>query len=70
MTPITFAQPKETVEIQKITANDAQRQHLAELGFVVGGRVRLVSRNGGSVILEVRGSRIALGQSMANHILI
>lgn len=68
--PITMVNPGETVTIRRITGKDDVRQHLAELGFVVEGQVTVVSRNGGSLIVQVKDSRIALDESMARRILI
>ena len=68
--PLSMAQPGETVTIRKITGKDEVRQHLAELGFVVDSQVTVVSRTSGNLILRVRGSRVALGEAMANRIMI
>ncbi len=68
--PIAMAKPGETVIIRKITGKDEVRQHLAELGFVVDTKVTVVSEIAGSLILQVKESRIALDKSMANRILI
>ncbi len=46
------------------------RQHLAELGFVVGEEVRVVSELGGNLILSVKDSRIALDKTMAMRIMV
>jgi ferrous iron transport protein A len=70
MMPLSMARPGETNYIQKITGKDEVRQHLAELGFVVGERVTVVSSISGNMILQVKDSRIALGGEMANRILI
>ena len=67
--PLTIAKQGETVTIRKITGKDEVRQHLAELGFVVDGEVTVVSELGGSLILQVKDSRIALDRSMANRIM-
>ena len=67
--PLTMAKQGETVTIRKITGKDEVRQHLAELGFVVDGEVTVVSELGGSPILQVKDSRIALDRSMANRIM-
>ena len=37
MMPLTMAKAGEEAAILKITGRDETRQHLAELGFVVGG---------------------------------
>lgn len=69
MMPLTMAKAGKRVTIHKITGKDEVRQHLAELGFVVGSDVTVVSENAGNLILQVKDSRIALDRSMANRIL-
>ena len=68
--PLTMAKPGETASILKITGRDEVRQHLAELGFVVGGTVTVVSEMAGNLIVQVKESRVALDRTMANRILI
>ena len=70
MMPLTMARPGETVTIRKITGKDEIRQHLAELGFVVDSDVTVVSEIAGNLILQVKGSRVALDKTMANRIMI
>lgn len=68
--PLSMARVGEQETIKKITGKDEVRQHLAELGFVVGSAVIVVSEIGGNMILSVKDSRIALDQTMANRIMI
>lgn len=68
--PLSMAKVGEHNFIRKITGKDEVRQHLAELGFVVGGQVTVVSELGGNMILSVKDSRIALDKTMANRIMI
>ena len=68
--PLTMAAVGDTVTIRKITGKDSLRQHLAELGFVVVGKVTVISQLGGNLILQVKDSRVALDKTMANRILI
>lgn len=70
MIPIAMATVGEANTIKKITGRDDIRRHLAELGFVVGEDVRLVSRLGGNLILSVKDSRVALDKDMAMRIMI
>ena len=70
MMQLTMAKSGETAVILKITGKDEVRQHLAELGFVVGGTVTVVSEIAGNLIVQVKDSRVALNRSMANRILI
>lgn len=68
--PLTMAKAGDVVTIRKITGKDEVRQHLAELGFVVGGTLTVVSVLGGNLILQVKESRIALDRTLAMRILV
>ena len=68
--PLTMAKPGDTLTIRKITGKDEVRQHLAELGFVVGESITVVNVLGGNLILQVKESRIALDQTLARRILV
>ena len=68
--PLGMAGVGETNIIRKITGKDEVRQHLAELGFVVGEAVTVVSELGGSLILSVKDSRIALDRGMAMRLIV
>ena len=70
MMPLTMAKTGERAEIQKITGRDEVRQRLAELGFVVGSQVCVVSEVAGNLIVQVKDSRVALDKGMANRIMI
>lgn len=70
MMPLTMAEAMDTVTIRKITGKDEVRQHLAELGFVVGAAVTVVSQFAGNLIVQVKDSRVALDRSMATRIMI
>ena len=70
MMPLAMAEIGEANIIRKISGRDEIRRHLAELGFVVGEEVYLVSRLGGNLILSVKDSRVALDESMALRIMI
>ena len=68
--PLGMADIGDVNIIRKITGRDDVRQHLAELGFVVGEAVTVVSELGGSLILSVKDSRIALDRGMAMRIIV
>lgn len=70
MLPLSMAAPGEVSYIQKVTGKDEVRRHLAELGFVVGAEVRVVSEMGGNLILRVMDSRVAIDKAMASRIMI
>ena len=68
MMPLIFAKEGETVTIRRISGKVDVRQHLAELGFVMDAEVLIVSHMAGNLIVQVKGSRIALDKSMAQRI--
>jgi ferrous iron transport protein A len=70
MMPLGIVESGDSVVIGKITGQDEVRQHLAELGFVVGERVTVVNKMGGNLICAVKDSRIALSQSMAMRVMV
>ena len=68
MIPLTLADIGEENTIRKIGGSPEIKKHLEDLGFVVGGSVTLISKLGGNVILNVKGSRIAVSEEMAQRI--
>lgn len=70
MMPLGMANVGDTNIIRKITGKDEVRQHLAELGFVVGEQITVISEIGGNMILSVKDSRIALDKTMAMRIMV
>ena len=70
MMPLAMAKVGDVNIIRKITGRDEVRQRLAELGFVVGEPVTVVSELGGNLILSVKESRVALDKTMAMRIMV
>ena len=70
MMPLGMAAIGDVNTIKKITGRDDVRQHLAELGFVVGSEVTVVNEIAGNLIVQVKESRLALDKTMANRIMI
>ena len=54
MMPLMLAKPGDLVTIRKISGQDHVRRHLAELGFVVGADVTVISEAGGNLIVQVQ----------------
>ncbi|MGI5888195.1 MAG: FeoA family protein [Oscillospiraceae bacterium] len=69
MLPLSMAEAGEEVTIGKITGRDDVRQHLAEMGFVTGEKVTVVSKLGGNLIVQIKDSRVAIDRSMAGRIM-
>ncbi len=70
MMPLNVAQPGEENIIRRIGGSPDVKKHLEDLGFVVGGEVTLLSVLNGNVIVNVKGTRIALNADMARRIMI
>lgn len=70
MMPITLANVGEDMMIKKIGGDPETRRFLENLGFVVGGDVKIVFEIGGNVIVSVKESRVAVSKEMAQKIMV
>lgn len=70
MIPLTLAQTGEENIIKKIGGKQEVKAHLENLGFVIGGAVKVINTIGGNVIVNVKESRIAISKEMAQKIMI
>ena len=70
MMPLTMAPVGQTSKIQRVGGNDETKRFLANLGFVVGSEVTVISAIGGNVIVNIKDSRVAINQDMARHIMV
>ncbi len=66
--PLTLLQAGQAATVKKVTGRDEVRAFLSSLGFVEGGQVTMVNQVGGTVIVSVKESRVALSRSMAGRI--
>ena len=68
--PLTLANKGEENVIKKVGGAPEVKKHLESLGFVPGGSVSVISELGGNVIVNVKGSRVAISSGMAQKIYI
>ncbi|MEI3168792.1 ferrous iron transport protein A [Clostridium sp. AF27-2AA] len=68
--PLTMAPVGQASKIQRVGGNDETKRFLANLGFVVGSEVTVISAIGGNVIVNIKDSRVAINQDMARHIMV
>ena len=54
MIPLTLTNAGEESIIKRIGGKPEVKQHLADLGFVVGASVSVVSQFGGNVIVNIK----------------
>ena len=70
MMPLTMAPVGQASKIQRVGGNDETKRFLANIGFVVGSEVTVISAIGGNVIVNIKDSRVAINQDMARHIMV
>ena len=70
MMPLTLMSPGEDAIIQRIGGKPEVRQHLENLGFVVGGNVSVINTIGGNLIVHVKDTRVAISREMAQKIMV
>ena len=68
--PLMFATIGEENVIKKVGGRPEDKQHLENLGFVVGGSVTVVNEMGGNLIVNVKESRVAISKEMAQKIMV
>lgn len=68
--PLILADKNCDLCIKKIKGNDETKKFLNNLGFIVGEMVSVVSEIGGSVIIKVKDTRVALNKEMALRIVV
>ena len=68
--PLTLAVIGEDLIIRRIGGSAEVRAHLHDLGFVPGGTVTVVSSMGGNLIVNVKGTRVAVSKELAQKIMI
>ena len=70
MMPLSLADIEQDNIIRRIGGSPEVKKHLENLGFLVGGNVKVVNRLGGNIIVNVKEARIAISQEMAMKIMI
>ena len=68
--PLIFADTGKPTLIRNVGGSVEVKQHLADMGFVPGESVTIVSTVGGNVIVKVKESRVAISREMAQRIMV
>ncbi len=68
--PLSSAQRGECVRLIHIEAGHRLARRLAELGLTPGVTLQVVHKNGGPMLIAVRGTRLALGRGVTDKILV
>lgn len=68
--PIILAPVDQELIIKKIILDDKTKKHLESLGITINAKLKIVSSSGGSVIVQVKDSRLALDGNLARKIFV
>ncbi len=70
MMPLMLAGPGEENIIRRVGGSPEVKKHLEDMGFTPGESVLVISTIGGSLIVKVKESRVAISREMAGKIMI
>lgn len=68
--PIVIAPLNVELSIVKVLSDEKTKKHLQSLGVAVGGKISVLSSNGGNVVVIAKGVRLALNRDVASKILV
>jgi len=69
--PLAMARPGERVSVVDIRAGRGLARKLADMGLLPGTEIKVVNSMGhGPIIIDLRGSRLALGHGVAQKIMV
>lgn len=68
--PLMLANVGEENIILKVGGKPDVKKHLEDLGFVAGGSISVISAMGGNIIVNVKGTRVAISKEMAQKIMV
>lgn len=68
--PLTVATIGQIYKITKVGGKEETKQFLNNLGFVVGADITVINTLNGNLIVNIKGTRVAISQDMALKILI
>jgi len=66
--PLSSARRGQRVRLVSIKAGHRLSRRLAELGLTPGVVMQVIHKNGGPLLIAVRGTRLALGRGVADKI--
>lgn len=67
--PLAMAEKGRQMHVAGVRGKDSTKSFLQSLGFAEGAEVTLISEIGGDVIVNVKGTRVAISKVMATRIL-
>ncbi len=68
--PLNLVRPGKRLKLLEIKPEHGLRHRLTELGLTPGVEFEVLQSNGGPLLLAIHDSRLAVGQKMAQNILV
>ncbi|QEY35921.1 ferrous iron transport protein A [Caproiciproducens galactitolivorans] len=68
MIPLNMVRPGTEVSVHSIRGKDETRRFLESLGFVEDAAVTVITELGGNLIVNVKGTRVAISKAMASRV--
>lgn len=68
--PLNKAEKNELYTVVKVSGKDETKKHLSNLGFVEGTQVRVISELNGSIIVDVKGTKLAIGEDLSKRVMV
>lgn len=70
MMPLAVISEGEDAIVRRVGGSTEVQHHLENLGFVPGSNVRVVTKMGGNIIVQVKEARVAISGEMAQKIFV
>lgn len=67
--PLSMRRAGEDVTVTRVRGDEAMKHHLANIGFVEGSEVHVVSCSGSNIIVLVKGARFGLDAKVAQRVM-
>ena len=67
--PLSFLSRGQSATVAKVRGKGDLHHHLENLGFVEGASITVVSEMAGNLIVEIKGSQVALNKQVATRII-
>ncbi|MDM8245920.1 FeoA family protein [Collinsella tanakaei] len=67
--PLSLRHAGETVAVTRVRGDEDLKHHLANIGFVEGSQVHVVSASASNIIVVVKGARFGLDAKVAQHVM-
>ena len=68
MLPLSFGTSGDQLMVRQVGGSDDVKQHLGDLGFVPGTVLHVISSHNGDMIVDLKGTKLAITREMASKI--